>query len=444
MRHAIRVPSFRSPDTAAYRSSFSLLRRDGDLCQQGEPIAFCLVSAEPVGRVAGSKYFEADKEDIFAIVLAPKTGRVSWIPTISKGGWIDVLTSASPIRWREECELGSIECASIETEPPLEPEDGLILALGSRVVEWGDVRGGVLPGWYDEVRAWRFRGDLSSLIVASTCAIRFAVLGEQRVAHQLLLRTSQPIHLSYYSETTLIPSVGCLLEEVSRTSTELAAISEEVRSWMHCLHGEDSTQAIAFIALLMDRLQRGSPLFREQQVLQHDGVRNLPASASIVLSTASEEGIILRHKSLPFTLCLPRVLRVPVTLAKVLDERFNILAPYSTDELRVSYQQLSRILQERGHKLFVANAFVSEPGAQLVRPSWMGNITKALSHRTRSLNNALHRLQEQGFLKVLDVDGAVASVGGFHMPDGVHGDREIESAVREVLVRSLKYPARNL
>ena len=422
------------------RSGFIPLRREGQRCAAGEPIGFCYLVPAPAGRSAGSAVFPTPEiYDLSAVLLAPATGVLRWSPEASAGGWADLLPHGPLRKAWEPCELGAIDGAGEAPPAPRPPADCVVLATGHRVSSWADVRGTLLAGWYDRVRAWPFSGALRSLVVATGCAFRPVFLGAERSCHELLTAASVPLHLTYLSESLLIPTARSLVEELERTAATRTAILEELRSWYQTLSGPDSGRDATAISFLLSRVEGESPLFAPRVVLQEDGLRTLADPPTILVSIENEEAQHYRHKVLPWTLALPTHLLADAgeNLRRLLQERFVREPDPRPEQLAAEYRDLARLVRERGSRLIVANSILLERGAPAVRPALAGEVTTYRSHRVRVINELLRALEDEGAFTVLDIDQLVAAIGTATIPDGVHGDRRFAAAVRDAVLEIL-------
>lgn len=357
---------------------------------------------------------------------------------MSRGGWVDFLPGLAPIEWKNEAvTLGTIEQVPGDSRQPLRDDQCVVLTVGHRVIEWADARGGILPGWYTNIRSWPFSGKPTPIIIATSCIFRFAVLGDMRASQDFHLDSPRPIHIDYLGDTILVPTVGTLLEELLRTPEEKAAILSELRRWLGSLDGAEPWNSASLLGIIMERVASESPLTRKPLVLQRAGITTIEDAPMVVLSAESEDALIFKHKSLPLTLAFTNLFRLPKDFQRILLEDFVRLPPRPVEELTLSYQHLSHILSARGSKLFVTNNFIHEPGSPLLRPAWNTDIKETYSFRTRHMNGALLDLQAQDALTVLDFDSLKATLGGKAFPDSSHGDRLFDVRCRELLLKAV-------
>lgn len=380
MRIPLILPSIASTDTKVIRSSFSLLRRNGDLCIRGEPLAYCIFNPTKRSRLAEDT-FGTYADDLFAVIVAPADGVVHWEPGVSRQGWSDLMTFVQPLEWEQESLLGTLTTQNDGGGQPLAPADSILIANGRRMFEWADMRGGLLSGWYEFIRAWRFAGELSSVSFATTCSHRYSVLGDQRLSHELLLGCSRPLHLTYFADTLLLPTAQSLREELEWTPAEREQILRELHASVGSFDGKEAANSGGLISLMLRRVEQGSPFLQTYKVLQSDGVKEVPFPGTVVLSTASEEARVLKHKTLPLTLALPQFFRLPAEVASLCDENFVLLEPPSAEQIEANLRVVARTLRARGALVFVMNSFVSEAGKPLVRPAWVADVKRTKSYR---------------------------------------------------------------
>jgi hypothetical protein len=434
----ITLPPVSSSATRVTRSSFAFLKQNGAACEQGEPVAYCCVHAAANTHSDELPPLAQDKNDLFAIFLAPTTGTIRWDHSMSRGGWLDFLPGLAPIEWRnEEVILGTIEPSPGDSKAPLSLDQSVIITVGHRVVEWADPRGGILPGWYNNIRSWTFSERPFPIIVATSCVFRFAVLGEQRTSHEMHLNAARPLHVDYQGDSLLVPTVGTLLEELLRTPEETAAIMNEMRRWLSSLTSSEPWSTTSLIGILMERVANGSPLTRKPIILQRSGIATIEEAPAIALSAESEDALIFKHTSLPLTLAFTNLFRIPKDFQMILINNFVRVPPRPVEELALSYQHLSHILSQKGSKLFITNNFVHEPGSPLIRPAWNTDIKTSYSFRTRRINDALLDLQARNALTVLNFDLLKATLGGKTFPDSSHGDRHFDARSRELILEAM-------
>lgn len=436
MRIPIVLPSIASLDTGVIRSSLALVRRNGDMCIRGEPIAYCTLSPSRRSN-SGENSFSTYADELFAVILAPTDGVVNWESGVSRQGWPDMMASVGLIEWRQEMLLGHLTVGADHRGSPLTPLHATMIAHGRRFVDFADNRAGLLSGWYEFTRTWRFTGDLSSLSFLTTCSHRYAVLGEQRSSHEFMLAAPRPLHLTYFADTQVLPAIQSLREELERTSEERDQILEAFRPWLRKFVGPESSSSRALLSAILQKVEQGSPLLQPQKVLQADGIKEVSFPGSVVLSAITEEARILKHKTLPLTVSWPQWLRLSDEATVFLDDNFVLAEAASAEELSVAYRAVASKLRARGAKVFVMNYFVMEPGAPILRPAWLLDIKKAYSYRARSINEMLQSLEKEGLITVIDVDSAIGRVGGQHLLGGAHADFLLDQNVRELLIREV-------
>lgn len=434
----ISLPPLKSSATAVERSSFTLLRRDGDSVERGEPIAFCTLVVYPRSDFTVSvPYF--DQIEHYVVILAPGAGRISWNSDISEGGWRDWLAVGSNIRWNDSVPLGRMTVSEAEQGSLLPEDRRIILCSGRRMVPTSDVRGGLLPGWYERVRAWNPHDISTVLVIATTCQLRPAIVGDYRSFHELLTQSVRPLHVTYLPETLLIPTARTMLEGLWRDEHGREQISSLVQSWFGDLRGSDRALSAAHLAFLLATVGGPSPLEEPPVVLQLDGVKRLTGGPCVLLSVDSETADTYQHQTLPFSLSFPKYIYTDCgsDFKRILDEQFYLQKEQAPEELAQTYRQLSKALAHRGGRLLITNTITLERGSPLFLPGTLHNISKASSHRARVLNDMLYQLEDEGVLSVVDIDTLSASIGVKHIPDGAHGNGVFVRAVQELIARSI-------
>jgi hypothetical protein len=417
------------------RSGFILLRRDGDTVNKGEPIACCALYMHPSRRAAAVMPF-VDQLDYQLVLLAPISGTVSWSPGISHGSWRDWLAFGSKITWKETCELGTVTGSSVD-EVPVPDDRRALICSGRRMVPTSDVRGGLLPGWYDRVRAWNLQDVATSLVIATTCHIRPAVFGETRAFHEFLTESAKPIHVNFLAETLIVPTARVVHERLARTESEWQIIAAQIQGWLGTLREEDKALSAAHLSFLLGNLGGPSPLDEPVVLLSLDGLQEISKPTFVLLSLDSESADTYKHYELPFSLSLPTYIYpfLGSDFKRILEDEFTQIPESSPEELADIYRQLAARLGRNGTSLLVANTIVIERGPPLCFPGELRDLSRSSSHRARILNTMLYALEQEGVLTVVDLDSLSATLGVNNIPDGAHGNRAFSEAARKLLLR---------
>jgi len=432
------IPNLSGEGLAVTRSGFTLLRRDGDRVRKGEPIAFCAVIVFARGGDALPVPI-ADQVDQYVVVLAPRSGQVHWASDISIGGWRDWLAIGSELRWNESFSIGAINPDTYADEEVLPEDRRVVMCSGRRMAISSDVRGGLLPGWYQKVQGWNFADISRELVVATTCQLRPAILGNYRAFHELLTSSVAPLHVTYLSDSPLVPSASTITEGLIRDSQTQAAILGALKRWLANLAGSDCHVSAANISFLMGHYGGVSVLEEPVTVLQREGVKTLQGARSVLLSVDSEGGDTYQHRDLPFRLSLSPYLYPTAgsDFRRILAEEFIQLPKLDVDELADQYRALSSELSKRGVRLRVANTITIERGTPLLMPAATRSVENTSSYRARVLNDMLYKLADERVLTVLDVDCLSASIGTINIPDGAHGNQYFTQAATKLLAQSL-------
>jgi hypothetical protein len=157
----------------------------------------------------------------------------------------------------------------------------------------------------------------------------------------------------------------------------------------------------------------------------------------VVLSTATEEARILKHKTLPLTISLPQFLRLPAEVVRLFRDTFVQPDPPSPEEIDAAFRVVAAKLRARGSRVLVMNSFVSDGGVPLLRPAWVVDVKKTKSYRARSINEMLASLEREGVVTVIDVNSAIGEVGGRHLVGGAHADATLDGEIRSLLSRTI-------
>ena len=417
------------------RSGFTLLRRDGDTVSKGEPIACCALYMHP-SRNAPVPMPYLDQLDCQLVLLAPVSGTVSWNADLSFGGWRDWLAYGSTILWKEPFQLGRVVGDS-PGERPVPDDRRALICSGRRVVPTSDTRGGLLPGWYDRVRAWSLQDVTTSLVIATTCQIRPAIVGETRAFHELLVESATPLHVTFLAETLIVPTARVMYERLTRTESEWRRIAACIQGWFGTLRESDQALSAAHLSFLLGNLGAPSPLEEPVVMLSLDGLKEISRPSFVLLSVDSESADTYHHQALPFSISVPTYSYPTLggDFRRILEEDFHPKREPSLDELADTYRRLSERLRENGSRLLVANSIVIERGPPLSFPGALRDLSRSSSHRGRLLNDMLYSLEEEGILIVVDIDSLSATLGVSNIPDGAHGNRVFIDAARELILR---------
>lgn len=417
------------------RSGFTLLRRDGDTVSKGEPIACCALYVHP-SRNAPVPMPYLDQLDCQLVLLAPISGTLSWNTNLSFGGWRDWIAYGSTAQWNEPFELGRVVGDSPD-ESPVPHDRRALICSGRRVVPTSDTRGGLLPGWYDRVRAWSLRDVTTSLIIATTCQLRPAIVGETRAFHEILAESTAPLHVTFLAETLIVPTARVMYERLTRTETEWRQIAAVIQRWFGTLREADQALSAAHLSFLLGNLGPPSPLVEPVVLLNLDGLKEISRPSFVLLSVDSESADTYQHRALPFSISLPTYIYPSLgdDFRRIIEEEFHPKRESSLDELAETYRRLSEHLRGNGSQLLVANSIVIERGPPLSFPGALRDLSLSSSHRSRLLNEMLYSLEQEGVLTVVDIDSLSATLGVSNIPDGAHGNRVFTDAVRELILR---------
>lgn len=417
------------------RSGFTLLRRDGDTVSKGEPIACCTLYAHPSRRSPVVMPY-LDQLDYQLALLAPTSGTLSWNPGLSIGGWRDWLAFDSGLQWRESFQLGRVVSDSTH-EDPVPVDRRAIICSGRRMVPTSDVRGGLLPGWYDRIRAWSLQDVTTSLVIATTCQIRPAIFGESRAFHEVLAESPTPLHITFLAETLIVPTARVVYERLTRTDPEWKEIAACIQGWFGTLRESDQALSAAHLSFLLGNLGTPSPLVEPVVLLTLDGLKEISRPSFVLLSVDSESADTYQHRTFPFSISVPTYIYPSLgsDFKRIIEENFHPKREVSLDELTDTYRRLSERLSENGTRLLVANTIVIERGAPLLFPGTLRDLSLSSSHRGRLLNDMLYSLEREGVLTVVDIDSLSATLGVSNIPDGAHGNGAFAQAARELILR---------
>lgn len=278
------------------RSGIRWLRGDGEMCRAGEAIGFCHIGILGEGRAR----FADEQADLQVAFVTRFAGRLHHAPNSSRGGWLDQVQYN--IRWLPGQRIGTLE---VETGAgPAEADSALVLhcLAGRRVSELAEDRSGLLTGWHDRKRAWRFAGPGrgGSVLGLGICELSPVLRGQQGAFLEMLGGASGPAQVIDVSDAPLVPCARVLVEQIRRTPEDAAILAEDFKGIVSASPGAASAGDWIFAAVSAAALGR-SPVFDRHDLLTEAGIEtSLPADA-LILSINSEPVFRLQHRKLGYS-----------------------------------------------------------------------------------------------------------------------------------------------
>jgi hypothetical protein len=425
------------------RSGVRWLREDGAFCRAGEPIAFCYFGLIPT-EAGGREPFPEEWQDVQAVLAPRVAGRIRRTES-SRGGFIDVLDHF--MVWGENDIIAELEPA--EPGGPALPGDPaslqLFITAGRRQADLSEGRQGILTGWHDRARAWRVEdeGPIGTILGLGICEMTAVLRGEGGTFVDLFSQIGGPAQAVVMNEDPLVPAARLLIEQNRRTRDEMQAIADDLVA--HFADAKASPAEWIFAGALLRALAR-KPLTDAYEVLSRAALGQTGPADAILLSTASDQPSLSRHKRLGYAVSLHgfRVARAGPVASAWMATAFE-REPRSLDGIADDYRELITelpALSGRPHaELLIANVMSSggddETQSYEAFDHPMGD-TLALIH-AKDVNLMLEDVAREPGVSIVDVDAITAEMGGQrHLPDNVHASGALQAELRREILHLLR------
>jgi hypothetical protein len=351
-----------------------------------------------------------------------------------------------PLRaWDAADVIASLETVDTADQESGEPDTLLPLMLAGRRMGWAvDVDAGLLPGWHRRARAWwgAAAAGMPTLLSLGICDATSVVRGDRSGFLELFEAADRPAQIVTTSEHPVAPCTPIILEQLRRTSAEMAAIRADIGRALTA--DAPTADDYLFLGALLTQLEQ-SPCRDRLEILGPDGLSKRPPPEAILLSLSAEPRSLMRHRRLGFHLhILGHNLRAagPRTRAW-LRAAFEPVAR-TPDDIRRDYARLIDTLRaETGARVMVVN-LMSTSGREDIFSygAFDAPLGESLAHiSAKEMNLMLEDLCEDRDASVIDVDAIAADIGGgAHLPDGIHQSGLMQSRLRAEILRKLCVP----
>ena len=417
------------------RSAIRWLCADGHVARAGEPIAYCTAG---ILDAAGGTPFVGETRDL-QIAFAPAVpGRVRRAAVAAAGGFLDRLSN---YHWLAEETFGHI----LPTVPPGAADPAvprLMMLAGRRMTEVAEDRAGLLTGWHDRARGWWGEGTPATLLGLGTCDLTGALRGAAGAFTEFFEAVPGGGQIVAVQDEPLVPSAPVLLEQMTRTAADTAAIMADAAATFAAVSPAPLPADWLFVGALLAGLAR-CPITETCPIFDRAGLHIAPPAAAVALSLTSELPPTLRHRRLGYAIaCHPfRLAQAGAATRAWLGACF-IPAPRSIAIIAQDYRRLmGTIKQTTGAEVLVLNGISTQVHEDILHYAGfdapLGETL--LSVRAKACNVMLDTLAAETGMAIVDVDAIVAARGMWaHLPDGIHQSGATQAAVRTEIAAILR------
>jgi hypothetical protein len=426
------------------RSGFRWLVRDGQLCRQGEAIAFChvgLVRMEPSPGIP--RPFAEEFRTVQMAIIAPVSGQLSHAQRSSRGGFFDQLDNY--IRWNPDEVIGEIQPAEAGGDGRPGREVQLLMMAARRVAPLVESRAGLLAGWSERTRAARIDGPgaIGTLLALGVCELEGVIRGDQHGFVELLGAVEGPAHVVYVSDNPLVHSTPVIADQLQRTDAEREAIATAMVTAMASAGTVPNAADWVFCGAILNALHR-SPASETYTVLAREGLREAGPPDAIVLSAHSEGRVIHRHRKLGFHVQSHdfRLNDAGPAYRLWLERDFEPVRR-TIETIRGDYDRLIGLIraQAPNTRILICN-MMSTAGLEDVQSyaAFDEPLAETLtSVRANEMNLMLCDLARDHDIAVVDADAIAADLGGGdNLRDGVHQSGAMQTETRAEILRILR------
>jgi hypothetical protein len=406
------------------RSGFRWLVPDGQLCRQGDAIAFChvgLVKAE-VSRETPRPFAEEFRTLQIAIV-APVSGQLTQAERSSRGGFFDQLDSYQ--LWNPNHVIGEILPAEQGNDSSSDGQVRLLMMAARRVAPLVESRAGLLAGWAERTRAARIDGPgaVGTLLGLGVCELEGVLRGDQYGFLELLGAVPGPAHVVSIADNPLVHSTPVIADQLRRTDADRQAIAADMVTAMAGAAATPTAADWVFGGAMLNALHR-SPVSERYTVLARDGLRDAGPPDAIVLSAHAESRVIFRHRKLGFHLQLHeyRLRDAGPAFRLWLSNHFEMVLR-TLETIRADYNSLIELIRAQAPKtqILICN-MMSTSGMDDVQSyaAFDEPLGETLtSVNAKDMNLMLCDLAHDHDVAVVDADAIAAEMGG---GDNLRGD----------------------
>jgi len=427
----LRLGRFEAAGSRVMCSGLRWLRPDGHVCRANEIVAYCKIELTGANAVFGEERFDLQ------VALAPGLGgRIHHAPHVSYGGYLDRL---SMFDWREDTIWATLEDPSAgDVAAADEPE--LLFLAGRRFSEIAENRSGILTGWHDRARSWWGEEAHRTIVAAGTCEMDAIFRGDDGHFGDVFRTVAGPVQIALTQNEPLVSCAPILVEQLSRTPAQMAAIREDAARGLLSGPTAPSAEEWIFVGALLRALE-SCPIGEDYELLSRSGLSRIGPAAAVCLSLNAEMARMPRHRRHGYALNIQnfRLANVGPAIRSWLRTDFEI-APRSVDEVAADYRRLCAAAPDT--TFFIVNRFSSRH-YELIQ-SYYGFDAAATAGLAgpygKELNLVLHDLaRELPNLAIIDADAIAAELGMWlHVPDGIHGSGPFNAELRSELLRQVR------
>ena len=418
------------------RSGWRWLCEPGHLCRRGEVIAFCNIGL--FGR--DFNRFADEIRDLQIAVASPIGGRL-YRGSATFGGWQDL---APVTHWRDKEILACIEPDSSQRSEA-DCVVQLLMMASRRVTGLAEDRSGLLTGWHARSRVCHVDGDgpMGTLLSLGICEMLGVIKGESFALFELFGAIEGPAQVVFAADYCLIPSARILAEQISRTTKEIEAITQDLATGLAGGSVSPDAADLMFAGAILNALTTSHATER-YTVLSRWGIRSVGPPNAIVLSLHAENSAIMRHRKLGYSIsCYPwRLTDAGRALPHWLRAHFEPVRR-TTEDVRRDYRVLIDLIraQAPATQILISNV-MSTSGADDVQ-SYAGfdppiGETLASVH-SKDMNLMLHDLARERDIAIVDADAIAAELGArSNLHDEVHQSGAMQAELRAEILRILR------
>jgi len=438
----IRLGHIDLPNLTLSRSGIRWRVRNGDICAVGDLVG--VANFSPVHPVNGVEVpFRRERRDLQIGIMCPIAGTVHLDPSQSRGGYFDFHAVQT---WNPDHTIFRIEPLDKEPEGPDVLDADLIMYAGQRVTELAEDRSGLLTGWHRRARAARVTSGeepMGTLLSLGICEQLGIVRGEANRFQEIFEATPGPAHVVFVPYEPIVPSARTLIEQMHRTSDQMAAISRDLTEGLTTGSVLPNGADLLFAGAVLQGLS-SSPLTDQDEILTRKGIVRTDRPDAILLSILSDAPVALRHKQLGYLFRIHdyRLADAGPAFRAWLKASF---APqtFSPEDIYHDYCELIDLVRSQAPdtRFLIINQVSSSTADDIVS---YAPYDAPLAHqlgtvRGKEINLMLHDLARDRDLDIIDTDARAAELGArMSLRNGVHYNGRMQAALRADILQVLK------
>ena len=445
-RIPLRLGRLEASGMAIQRSGVRWLGDDGRRCRPGDVVAYCSISLTRLAKQANDRdplAFQSEMRD-FQIAFATRVGgHFHRAPRASRGGFLDQLPHFEA--WDGATAIGEIEAEAGEAIEGDPGEARLMICAGRRATEIAEDRSGLLTGWHDRERAcWgEDSSPMGGLLSLGICEQSGVFKGEGGAFSELFEAVRGPAQVIIVPDPALVPASRIIWERLDRTSEQMDAIARDMAMGLASRSSATSGPEWIFAGALINALSQ-SPTTDRLPVLTRAGLSIAGPPDAIVLSLNAEPRMLMRHRTLGYTLHI-HLFRLHSAGPVMVDWVRRTFEP-----VRVSHEDIKRDLAAMADRLrqtsprlriLVMNS-VSSNGDEDIHSYTafdkpLGDTLDGIDTQERNL--VLQDVARDHDLLIVDTDAIAAELGGQRsIPDGLHQNGIMQAEIRAEVLRILR------